>query len=273
MELLCETRPTIDKRSLLERVARHCPDARLLDPNPATPLLAIAHPRHHVKLADAVIPAQTMVAVADKPLALDVLEPALQQTWEFTDARAAANSCTWSVLVSDLMSSSLEYRARLALFHDCLRGVLDAIPCKAIHWHPSGRIVDPEAWCADYDSKQPAQRFFAGAVNVRLFNIQNSSGPAGGELVMDTLGLAALGLVDVQCHFQGIDPSQVARLLYNTAWYVFNEGDVIADGHTLEGVRRGSKWRCQHERALIGPERVVLDLNPGPEHATGTRAN
>ncbi|MFZ5895198.1 MAG: DUF4261 domain-containing protein [Myxococcota bacterium] len=273
VELLCESSPNIEKAALLEAVKRYCPDAKLLDPNPATPLLALVHPKHHVRLADAVVPAQTLIAQADKPLKRETCEQALNQTWEFADARAKVEISTTSVLVTDVMSSSLEYRQRLALFHDCLRGVLDYVPCAAIHWRPSGRIVDPSAWRRDYDAGDPAQRFFAGAVNVRLFNVQNEAGKSPGELVMDTLGLAALGLVDLQCHFQGLDPGDVARVLYNTAWYLFCEGDVIADGHTVQGVRAGSKWRCQHEKSLVGPERVVLDLNPGPAHATGSRAN
>lgn len=273
VELLCRTKPALDKAAVIDGVRRYLPDAKLLDPNPATPLGPIVHPRHHVKLGTSVIPAQTLVAGADKPLDLAAFEPALAQTWGFAGAREAIASSASAVLVTDVMSSSLEHRARLALFQDCLRGVLEVVPCAAIHWQPSGRIVEPAAWVKEYDAGDPAQRFFAGAVNVRLFNIQSSAGAGSTELVMDTLGLAALGLVDLQCHFQGLDPGSVARVLYNTAWYVFCEGDVIADGHTLEGVRRGSKWRCQHEKSLVGPERVVLDLNPGPEHATGSRAN
>ena len=273
VELLCPTAPTLEKAVIIERVRRHLPDAKLLDPNPNTALGAIVHPRHHVKLGAATIPAQTLIAPSDKPLAPNNFEAALGQTWEFAGARDAVAACSASVLVTDVMTSSLEYRARLDLFQDFLRGVLEAVPCAAIHWQPSGRIVDPAAWLRDYDAGQPSQRFFAGAVNVRLFNIQNGAGATTGELVMDTLGLAALGLVDLQCHFQGLDPGAVARVLYNTAWYVFCNGDVVADGHTLEGVRRGSKWQCQHEKALVGPERVVLDMNPGPEYATGSRAN
>ncbi len=31
------------------------------------------------------------------------------------------------------------------------------------------------------------------------------------------------------------------------------------------------KWRCQHEMALVGPERVVLELDPGAHYAAGKR--
>jgi hypothetical protein len=88
---------------------------------------------------------------------------------------------------------------------------------------------------------------------------------------MDTLGLGALGLPDLQCRFCLLEPRAVARALYNTAWYLFTEGDVIQDGHTVEGGAPGSRWRCRHEDSLVGPERVVLDLNPGPPYAAGNR--
>ena len=47
--------------------------------------------------------------------------------------------------------------------------------------------------------------------------------------------------------------------------------DVIESGHTVGGLEPGEKWRCQHEDAMVPPERVVLDLNPGLDHAAGGR--
>ena len=63
----------------------------------------------------------------------------------------------------------------------------------------------------------------------------------------------------------------MAALLANTGHYLFEQGDVIADGHTVEGLEPGRGWRCQHEDALVPPSRVVLDLDPGPPHAAGDR--
>ncbi|MGC4090131.1 MAG: DUF4261 domain-containing protein [Polyangiaceae bacterium] len=270
VELLYPQKPSIDKLRLLEAVQRHCAGAKLLDPNPSSGLLGLVHADHPVQLADGAVPAQTFIAVADKPLRPELLEPVLQQTWEFPEARGAVTAAAWSVLVTDMMSSALPYKERLSLFESCLRGVLDAAPCSAIHWRESGRIVDPEAWQRDFDSGDAAERFFAGAVNVRLFKMQD--GASDDVMLMDTLGLGALGLPDLQCHFHGFDPGQVARVLYNTAWYVFEQGPVLEDGHTLDGVGRGSKFRCQHELSLARPERMVIDLDPGPAHAAGKRA-
>jgi hypothetical protein len=74
----------------------------------------------------------------------------------------------------------------------------------------------------------------------------------------------------LQCHFIGLDPNEVGSLLHNTAPYIYNNGDVIADGETL-GLTPEQKWRCRHEDSRIPPERVVLDLDPGPPHAAGGR--
>ena len=142
--------------------------------------------------------------------------------------------------------------------------MLDAAPPDAIHWRPAQQIVNPAALI---EASTDAQRFFAGAVNVRFFNIAGTDG----EMLMDTLGLAALGIPDFQCHFRDLDPEGVARVLYNLAFYVFENGDVIEDEHTVEGIEPGSKWHCQHEDSMVEPERVVIDLNPGEPYAAGDR--
>jgi hypothetical protein len=90
-------------------------------------------------------------------------------------------------------------------------------------------------------------------------------------MIMDTLGLAALGLPDLQCHFRTLVPGEVAAVLHNTAYYLFEHGDVIDDGHTVAGIEPESRWTCQHEKSLLKPSRIVLDLNPGPPFAAGGR--
>jgi ligand-binding SRPBCC domain-containing protein len=86
---------------------------------------------------------------------------------------------------------------------------------------------------------------------------------------MDTRGLDVFGLPDLQCHFRNLDPKAVAGMLYNTAAYILEHGDVIADGHTVAGISAKDKWQCQHEDSLAAPERTVLDVNPGKPFAAG----
>lgn len=95
---------------------------------------------------------------------------------------------------------------------------------------------------------------------MRLFNIQGRPG----ETLMDTLGMAAFALPDLQCHFVGLDPGRVASCLYGYAEYLFQNGRVIDSGHTVQGLTPGSKWSVRSEESLVEPAREVLDLDPGP---------
>lgn len=266
VELLYVKPPALPKDALLAALRRRSPSAAPLDEDGKAGLLAFVHPDHMVELQDARIPAQTFIAVLEKAPAAEAIESALQQSWNFAEARQVVAACTASVLVTDLMSSSLPYKERLDLFSRSLMAVIETARPDAIHWRPTQQIVDPETWMRAAAESDTA-RFFAGAVNVRFFNISGSDG----DMLMDTVGLAALGLPDLQCHFRGLEPDAIARLLHNLALYLFENGDVIENGHTVGGVEAGSKWRCQHEVALVDPDRDVIDIDPGEPWAAGSR--
>jgi Domain of unknown function (DUF4261) len=266
VELLYTKPPALNKRVLLAALAKRCPGATPLDSNEDSDLLAFVHPDHLVRYADAAVPAQTFIALAATAPRGEAIEAAIQQSWRFKDARTVVEACTASVIVTDVMSSGLPYQERLGLFTNALLAVLEVAPPEAIHWQPSQQIVDPAAF-AEAAAESDTDGFFAGPLNVRFFNVSGS----GGDLLMDTLGLAALGLPDLQCHFRGLDPSEVAGVLYNTALYIFQNGDVIGDTHTVEGIEPDSKWRCRHEEALTAPARTVIDMDPGDPHAAGKR--
>jgi hypothetical protein len=184
------------------------------------------------------------------------LEPSLGQSWDWDLARDVTSRAPHALAVNDLMTLGLERRPRLEVYDLLLRAVLEAAPPLAMHWLASERIVEPR----EYLETTGIQRLTKGYINVRLFRVENRS---PGECVMDTLGLAAFGLADLQCHFAALDPRAVARVLFNTGAYVFERGDVLEDGDTVEGTVPGSRWRCQHETSLVPPERVVVDLHPG----------
>ena len=101
------------------------------------------------------------------------------------------------------------------------------------------------------------------ALNVRMFHVEERRSD---ERVMDTVGLAALELPDVQCHFFALDVARVAELLDETARYLYAEGDVIGDADTVPGLD-GESWRCRRETALVDPPRDVVDLTPPAPHA------
>jgi len=268
VELLCEQPPIIARSELLESVRKYCPNAETMGDAETGLSFSFLHPDHPVGLAGSTVPAQTHVLISNDPYSVaPELAEDLQQSWGFPDLAKVLSRCGWSLIVTDMMSSSLDPRTRLGLFQDVLAGVLDVVPARAIHWRPSAHFLAADQFRQAY-RQGGAARFFAGALNIRFFTVDG----APGEMVMDTLGLAALGLPDLQCHFRDLDPDDVATVLLNSGCYIFEAGDVIEDEHTIEGATAGSRWRCQHEESLLPPHRTILNLDPGPQHA-GARAN
>lgn len=134
----------------------------------------------------------------------------------------------------------------------------------ALVFQHSQEVIEPAVYLKSCD-KEPILR--PGSLNVRFFQISGSDG----EMLMDTRGLTEIGLHDFQCHFRDLDPTEVARILLDTAVYVFQNGPIIESGQTVEGIQPESKWLSQFENALVEPEREVLDLNPGEPYAGGKR--
>jgi hypothetical protein len=93
----------------------------------------------------------------------------------------------------------------------------------ALVFRHSQQVIAPADYLAACD-KDPILR--PGSLNVRFFNISNSEG----DMIMDTRGLAELGLHDLQCHFWELEPKSVAAVLFNTAAYIFEKGPVIEFG-------------------------------------------
>jgi hypothetical protein len=157
-----------------------------------------------------------------------------------------------------MMGRGLEPRDRLQVFRTTVLALCGLTEPVAAWWPTAAQLLPPPA-----ASDPPLM----GLLNVRLFRIEDT----GGDVVMDTIGLHTFGLPDLQLHCRGLEPARLAVLLHNAGAYVFERGDVIQDGHTIEGVQPGQKWLCRHEQALVPPERVVLDINPGALHAAGKR--
>jgi len=148
---------------------------------------------------------------------------------------------------------------RLGAFIERVAAACKKLPCVAVWWVPAERLVEPRALAGAARDDDPLRI----ALNVRLFHVEEGRSD---ERVMDTVGLAALELPDVQCHFFALDVAAVAALLEETARYVFAEGDVIGEGDTVAGTD-GQPWSCHREVALVNPARDVIDVTPPAPHA------
>lgn len=201
------------------------------------------------------------------PMDPATLGAAARQTWWWEDGRQTLDRCRHGLVISDHRAAGLPYRTRVELFQRTLVGVLEAYPALAIEWRTSQQLVSPQelvetALADGFSNPLP------GAVNVRFFRIDTADGGKE-EMLMDTLGLAALGLPDLQCHFRGLEPNDVSRVLYTTACYVYDHGSVLKNGDTVAGPGPQDRWRCQLEHAIAQPRRPVFDLDPGFPFAGG----
>lgn len=235
------------------------------DASSAKDAFLLFHKHHPIELKDAVIAPQTALLRANKPINLEGYANDIQQSWGFRDCSPVLSTSKHTVLVTEMMARPLPPTDRVHLFHGVLQAVIEITKPIALVFKHSQQIVRPQAYL---DSVNDAPILRPGSLNVRFFNISNSSG----DMLMDTRGLSEIGLHDLQCHFRDLDPNDVSGLLFNTAVYLFENGPVIESGNTVAGIEEGSKWECQFENALVAPEREVLDLNPGAPFAAGSRA-
>lgn len=267
VDLLYQQPPVLPTGTLLEALQAKCPGLEPLSRDQSSKMLAYVQTRHLVPYRDHRVPAQLLVIPGRRERDAVSIEDSIQQSWTQRNARELVSAAPHVVCVSDMMASGLPYKERLDVFLHALSAILEVVPCQAIHWRVSQQILTPDRF---RDGRSGGEGHFVstGPLNVRFFDIGN----APVAKLADTMGLAALGLPDVQCHFHGLDPDDVVRFLYNLALYVFENGDVIASGQTVTGLDHGEPWTCRHEEALVPPRRVVLDVNPGRLFAAGDRS-
>lgn len=235
-----------------------------------TGLLSFAVKKYQVEFSDATVPAQVVMA---EPGELDLSSfdaITRSQFWEMPDGNELLDSCRYQIMFFDMMSAGLPYKERCDLLMDWMEIALSLFPdCAAIYTDASGKL-----FAADQvrDHRIPRKdRFIYFCVNVRFFNIQGTS-----DHVIDTLGMYAINLPDVQYHFHGLDPNQIVNHAYNAASYIYDNNAPIKSGETIDGLFNGVlsqriQWRCQYEDALIQPVRTVMDICPG-EYASGQRS-
>jgi hypothetical protein len=265
--LLYEVPPRITSEQLAGRLAIALPAAKLVSKPDQAGALLVAHENHVFEFKDGKkVPALTAVAVEDR-VDSEKLKPALHQTRDWPAAQEAVGRAKHQVAVFEMMSRVFKPQARVEMFYNLLLQVIEISPPIAIYCHHSERVLDPVRIIRSSGASNTFERMCV-FLNVRLFRIENGE---RGDTLMDTRGLAALGLPDLQMHFRSLEAGRVAKLLYDSAMYIYDHGDRIKDGHTIQGLEPQHRWRCQHEESLIAPKRLVIDIDPGDPFAAGKR--
>jgi hypothetical protein len=234
VELLYEQEPALDEGQLLAEVNKVLPRTVLAgDGGQQTLLVSCSH------LSD--------------PARID-----LSQTWAFPQARRVLDQCQAVLTIGERFGRPFSPAQRLDVIRAGFLAVCRLTTPAAAWWPTATQLLPPPS---------PAGLPLMGLLNVRLFRVEGSNQ----DVVMDTLGLQVFGLPDLQCHCHDLELPRLAAYLRNAGNYIFERGDVIRDGDTIEGMEPGEKWRCLQEEALIPPDRLVIDLDPGEGYAAGQR--
>lgn len=233
--------------------------------NAQSPLL-FAFTEHLIDYEDRkAVPAMANVLPSSKPLTMEDFDAAdIGQSWTFPDVENVLPYGRHSLLVTEFMARNLPRDIRHRLFVALIRALLTLTNPIALYNSRAGAFYDPEKWRQAYADGD----LNYGLFNVRCFNVSNH-GP--NEAVMDSRGLDMFALPDLQCHFRDLDYGDVSHLLYSIGYYLINNGPIIEDGHTVPGIPNDATWQCHYENALIGPQRIVLDICPHSPHAAGNR--
>jgi hypothetical protein len=257
-ELRWGERPALDLATLVPRIADLAgTPVEHVAGEPGSAIDQLRFPDLRTSFAEGTIAMQVLVARPDPGATAPLPPEAYLHSWDWPEARDVLAGAAATLLVSDLMASGVPPRPRLRAWHAVLRAIVEATAPAGIHVISSDRVLPPAAYLAGLDAEPTG---FSVLLNLRRFHVDEASG----EAVFDTLGLAPFGLPDIQLHFLGLDHEATARWVRILAWYVYANGDVIADGHAVSGVDPGEQWPCRHEIGMADPERAVLDVDPSP---------
>lgn len=243
IELLYNRPPQPDIDALVQKVSAEMPiETAVKVIGDGSGSVSLAYPDRLISFGDARMPVITNVFWGSERINIADYKAALEQTWNWDGARKALGRCWYRVIVGDITGSRLPYQERFRRLTTLAAACVELTRPEVCFWKEAGCLVEPARFA------EVMGRF----CNVREFNIGIT-----GDKIMDTLGLAAIGLPDVEMTFSRLGSDQVAAFLYRTAGYLFEGGDIINDGDTVPGPG-GERWKTLHDVATLEPARTVV---------------
>lgn len=249
--LVFEEKPTLDLKAVLTELHKVFPNVTL-----AEEANVFTFPDCEVEFEEGIVQAQCVVMHAEDDSIKKIDAKYTEQNWHWEEGVEALSQCRYEILVTDFLSRSLEPRIRIVLMQQMLFAMTKVAKPTVIVSEHGEKLINPTVFMAD--CLDPNYVGIDLMVNVRLYNVDQ---PEYGSLLMDTVGLHALGIPDFQFFFDDdAIVNEVAGRLWDYAYYLMEAGDVIEDGNTIEGFSSGSKWICHKEFSSSQPRRTVINV-------------
>jgi hypothetical protein len=190
ISFLYRGRPEFDSARLIERLNSSVKSEAFFA---SDDMIGIGHTGHRIQMQDQVMPMITNVVRFNRKFDRRDFDKALEQTWDWEQAADVVGRCKHRVLLGDTSGFGLPYKERYAVLSAAAEAWAAVTNPDAVFWEVAGCIVEPAA----------LHRRLAHHCNVRLYEEDGEEG----RVVMDTLGLAAIGLPDVQIDFVNLQAS------------------------------------------------------------------
>lgn len=252
ISLFYENKPEIDKDNILSELNLRFKNVESTEGKEVT---SFFFPDYMVNFTDTSVPVQGVILRPDVEINLERFTRAFPQSWHWSEVKEIMKNCGFEVNLTELMSQNLAHQVRLEFFQKFLCAVAKATKPTVIYFRNSEKFIKTDDFLEACDKEQGD--FLHGAMNIRLFNIGD------GEVLMDTFGLHAFGIADFECRFtRKYDPGEIAGVLTNIAYYVFETGDLIRSDTTIEGIGKNPIWKTQFKESMAEPKRLVVNVIP-----------
>lgn len=161
------------------------------------------------------------------------------------------SQCTHSLMISDFMGTSLNYKKRIFIFNEILKVLIPIFSCKIIYWPCSQNLVNSNEFF-NIINKEPEDNIH-GLIKVRHF-IKN-------ELhIMDTVGFSQIGLPDLQCSFTNIESGIISTILYEYSRKLYENDDFFKKNEKIYSMNL--EFSHKYNYSIINPKRIVIELHP-----------
>ena len=167
------------------------------------------------------------------------LDDALAWSPSWAERYEAVDACTSSIVISMIAHRPVNHATMLLAFMsvlDTVLGSIDDLRTAVLHWLPAQRVLA----FSKYRLLRLEQGPCGPAINVRIAAISEH------DTIVDTIGLADLGLPDLQAIVHDRDPAELVTRLAGLARSMF-VGDALDCAWT-------------EEASLVSPSRDALTL-------------
>jgi len=249
--LLFEEKPHLDLSNVLKELHLVFPTATLDEKTGA-----FTFPDCKIEYEDNVVSAQCVIMQADDDSLKPIDNKYFEQNWHWNEAKEIVEKCKYEIAITDFLGRSLEPRVRIVLMQQMLFALSKVCKPTVIVSEHGEKLIDPELFLEDCSDTNFVALDLV--VNVRLFNVDD---PNYGKLLMDTIGLHALGISDFQFFFNDEKMvTSVANRFWDYSYYLMEVGDIIKNGDTVEGINEGIVWKCEKVYSTSQPKRTVINI-------------